>query len=212
MMRCFVFQNCNFKKIQKYHFRKLYRRIFLLFITIFLLFITFSSIQAKNYEVGVNDVLEVSILQPERIVTQVTVTPGGSISVAYLGSIKVKGKTITEIQKSIQWKLGNGYLKFPVVVVTLIESRSRKFTISGEINSPGSYALEENATVLKAISIAGGFTRFGSSSRVKVLRPRKDRPGYKSIKVDIQAVMDGDARADLVLEPGDIIIVSEGLF
>ncbi len=168
--------------------------------------------QSDEYVVGVNDSLEVSILQPERIINQVTVSPGGDISVPYIGSVKVKGKTITQIQQNIQYRLANGYLKYPVVTVSLLESRSRKFTISGEVNTPGSYQLEENTTVLKAISIAGGFTRFGSSSRVKVLRPRKDRPGYISIKVDIQAVMDGDARADIVLEPGDIVVVSEGLF
>jgi polysaccharide export outer membrane protein len=168
--------------------------------------------QSGEYVVGVNDLLEISILQPERIVNTATVSPSGDISVPYIGSVKVKGKTVTQIQQNIQYRLANGYLKFPVVTVSLVESRSRKFTISGEVNTPGSYALEENTTVLKSISIAGGFTRFGSSSKVKVLRPRKDRPGYISIKVDIQAVMDGDARADIVLEPGDIVVVSESLF
>jgi len=33
-----------------------------------------------------------------------------------------------------------------------------------------------------------------------------------SIKVDLRAVMDGDAKADIVIEPGDIIVISEGVF
>ncbi|MCU0822641.1 MAG: polysaccharide export protein [Spirochaetes bacterium] len=183
-----------------------------IFYIVLFLFMALTSLLADDYTVGVGDILEVNILKPDQTISQVTVTPGGSISVPYIGSVTVKGKTITQIQKDIQWRLANGYLKYPVVTVSLIESRSRKFTISGEVNDPGSYALEENTTVLKAISIAGGFTRFGSSSRVKILRPRKDRPGYLSIKIDIQAIMDGDARADVVLEPGDIVVVSEGLF
>ncbi len=126
--------------------------------------------------------------------------------------MQVKGKTITEIQRNIQWGLASGYLKYPVVVVALIESRSRNFTISGEVNRPGTYPLSEDTTVLKAISIAGGFTRFGSSSKVKVLRPRKDRPGYNSIKINLKEVMDGNAQEDIVLEPGDIVVVSEGVF
>jgi len=167
---------------------------------------------AQVYTVGVGDILEVNIIQPEKMNTRVTVSPGGDISVPYIGSVYVKGRTISSAQNLIQQKLASGYLKYPVVTVSLVESRSRSFTISGEVIKPGNYPILENTTVLKAISIAGGFTKFGSSSRVKILRPRKDRPGYMSIKVDLEAVMDGDAKADIVIESGDIIVVSEGVF
>ncbi len=166
----------------------------------------------NNYTVGVGDILLVDILKPDRSTNQVTVSPDGSISIPYLGSVKVKGKSITQIQKDIQWGLANGYLRYPVVVVSLVQSRSRNFTVNGEVNRPGSYPLEDNTTVLKAISIAGGFTRFGSSSNVKILRPRKDRPGYNIIKVDIKAAMEGNSDADIVLQSGDIVVVSAGFF
>lgn len=171
-----------------------------------------ANLYSEEYTVGVGDRLQVSILQPDSISNEVTVTPSGEISVPFLGTIKVKGKTITEIQRTIQYRLAQGYLKYPVVTVSLLESRSRNYTISGEVTTPGTYQLQENTTVLKAISIAGGFTRFGSKSRVKILRPRKDRPGYRSIKVDLKAVIDGDANADILIEPGDIIVISEGFF
>lgn len=167
---------------------------------------------AKSYTVGIGDILEVSILKPEQLKNTVTVSPAGEISVAYLGTINVIGKTVGQVQKIIQWRLARGYLKYPVVVVSLLKSHSRKFTISGEVIRPGTYALEVNTTVLKAISIAGGFTRFGSKSKIKILRPRKDRPGYNSIIVDLQKVMDGKGEADIEIVAGDIIIVSEGLF
>jgi len=186
------------------------KRIFLLLLILLLQSsYTYASLE---YTVGIGDILEVSILQPDQLTNRVTVSPGGDISVPFLGSVKVKGKTITQIQRTIQWRLAKGYLKYPVVTVSLVESRSKNYTISGEVNNPGTYPLGENTTVLRAISIAGGLTRFGSSSRVKILRPRKDRPGYRKIKVDIKAVLDGDSRADILLESGDIIVVSEGVF
>jgi polysaccharide biosynthesis/export protein len=169
-------------------------------------------LKAEEYRVGIGDILEIRILKPDPSVDRVSVTPSGDISVAYLGSVKIKGKTITEVQQNIQYRLANGYLKYPVVTVSLIESKSRNFTISGEINRPGTYPLEDNMTVLKAVSVAGGFTKYGSKSKVRVLRQRADRPGYTKIEVDVGKVMDGDARADLVLEPGDIIVVSESFF
>ena len=179
----------------------------------FLFFVLIASaVYTQVYTIGVGDILEVAIIQPDRMTSRVTVSPGGDISVPYIGSVYVKGRTVSSAQNIIQQKLAAGYLKYPVVTVSLVESRSRTFTISGEIVKPGNYPILENTTVLKAISIAGGFTKFGSSSRVKILRPRKDRPGYMSIKVDLEAVMDGDAKADIVIESGDIIVVSEGVF
>jgi polysaccharide biosynthesis/export protein len=169
-------------------------------------------LKAEEYRVGVGDILEIRILKPDPSMDRVSVTPSGDISVAYLGSVKIKGKTITEVQQTIQYRLANGYLKYPVVTVSLIESKSRNFSISGEINKPGTYPIEDNMTVLKAVSVAGGFTKFGSKSKVRVLRQRPDRPGYTKIEIDVGKVMEGDARADIVLEPGDIIVVSESFF
>jgi hypothetical protein len=65
---------------------------------------------------------------------------------------------------------------------------------------------------LRGISMAGGFTKYGSSSHVKLLRPYEDAPGYQTLKINMKAVMDGDSEKDLPLKPGDIIVVSEGLF
>ncbi len=186
--------------------------LFLSAILISLLQVSFLYAEDEVYRVGVGDIIEVRILKPDEITDRSTVTPGGEVSVAYIGSVKVKGKTISEIQQNIQLRLSSGYLKYPVVVVSLIESHSRNFTVSGEVVRPGSYQLQENTTVLKAISIAGGFTRFGSKSRVKLLRLYPDKPGYQSIKINLQKAIDGNAKEDIILMPGDIVIVSEGFF
>lgn len=166
----------------------------------------------KEYVVGVDDVIDISVLQPEKLTSTVSVAPDGSINFPYVGSVQVKGETLTKIQETIQAKLGDGYMKYPVVAVSLRESRSRKFFVYGEVMKPGNYLLDENATVLRAISMAGGFNKFGSSSRVKVLRPNELGAGYATIRVNIKSVMDGDANADILLKPGDIIVVSEGVF
>ena len=176
--------------------------------------LAFSTLYAANeeYRIGIGDKIEVKIIKPDTLTDTSTVSPSGEISVSYLGSVMAKGKTIGQVQREIQWRLANGYLRYPVVVVNLIESNSRNFTVSGEVVKPGSYPLQENTTVLKAISIAGGFTKFGSKSRVKLLRPNTDKPGYQSIKIKLQKAMDGDAKEDIMLQPGDIVIVSEGFF
>ncbi len=166
----------------------------------------------SDYIIGADDILTISILQPDQMQNDMTVSPDGNISVPYIGNVIVKGRNLAEVQKEIQTRLGNGYMQYPTVVVSLKQSNSRKFFVYGEVTHPGPYPLEENTTVLRAISMAEGFTRFGSASRVKVLRPRERGTGYTTIPLNIKAIMDGDCNADLVLQSGDIVVVSEGVF
>lgn len=165
-----------------------------------------------EYTIGVDDILTISVLQPEQIMNDFTVSPTGNISFPYIGNVALKGRTLDDVQQEIQTRLANGYLKYPSVTVSLKESRSRRFFVYGEVNHPGPYPWEENTTVLRAISMAQGFTRFGSASRVKVLRPKQGTTGYTMNQVNIKAVMDGDSNADLVLKSGDIVVVSQGMF
>ncbi|HOW43237.1 MAG TPA: polysaccharide biosynthesis/export family protein [Candidatus Omnitrophota bacterium] len=164
-----------------------------------------------EYVVGVDDIMDISVLQPEKLLVTVSVAPDGSISFPYVGSVRVNGLTLTGIQKEIQDRLSDGYMKYPVVSVSLREARSHKFFVYGEVMRPGTFQLEGSTTVLRAISMAGGFTKFGST-HVKVLRPRSNKPGYETIKVNIKAVMDGNSDDDLVLQTGDIVVVSQGVF
>ncbi len=166
----------------------------------------------EEYTIGPDDKIQISVLQPELIEKLMTVSPDGTITFPYIGSVVAKGKTMPQLQEEIQSRLADGYMKYPVVLVTLEEINSRKFFVYGEVSKPGSYPLEENTTVLRAISMAGGFTKFGSSSRVKVLRPRSNGSGYEVTKIPIKSLMDGNDQADMPLTIGDIVVVSEGIF
>lgn len=175
--------------------------------------VTCTTIAASTeYQVGPNDILDINVLQPEQLSNTLTVSPDGRITFPYIGNVVVKNKTLTQIQDEIQQRLGDGYMKYPVVSVSLKESHSRRFFVYGEVSKPGAYDIEDNVTVLRGISMAGGFTQFGSASRVKVLRPKKGAGGYDVIKVNIKDVMDGVADADPAISQGDIIVVSEGIF
>lgn len=197
------------------------KRLFLLLTMIFLMVIsplTWAKEPVKSkdtaqaeYTVGIDDVLEIAILQPEKLLTTVTVSPDGSITFPYIGNVQVKGMTLEKVQEEIQKRLANGYMKYPVVSVSLRECRSRKFSVSGDVFRPGMYSIVEGTTVLEAISIAGGFAGYGPASQVKVLRPKKDK-GYISIQVNIEAAINGDSTQNFFIQPGDIIEVTKGTF
>ncbi len=166
----------------------------------------------SEYAVGVGDVLEINVIKPDAFIVNVIVAPDGNISFPFIGNVKVLNLSLAQIQESIQSKLGDGYLKYPVVTVYLKEVKSKKYIVSGEVEKPGSYTLEDNTTVLKAISIAGGFSKYGNASRVKILRRKLYEKGYDAIKVNVEKAQNGDSSEDPELLPGDMVVVSEGIF
>ena len=101
------------------------------------------------YLVGVDDVLDIIVLRPEELASTVTVAPDGTISFPYIGNIKVSDLSLNAIQTNIQQLLSDGFMKYPVLTVTLRESRSKKFFVYGEVMRPGSYPKEEMKKVIE---------------------------------------------------------------
>lgn len=166
----------------------------------------------NEYKLGPNDALLIHVFLPEERTMDVVIAPDGYITYPFLGRIYASGKSVSEVETEIQEGLADGYLKYPVVGVHLKESRSQRFFVYGEVTEPGAFTLEPNMSVFKAIALAGGFTKFGSSSKVKIMRPREGAAGYEVIKVDIKQIVEGVADADVVLKSGDIVVVTEGIF
>ena len=68
------------------------------------------------------------------------------------------------------------------------------------MKNPGGYPYEEGLTVLKAVTLAGGFTNRASEGRIKIKRLKG------KTEVTISAKLD-----DLIL-PDDVIVVPESFF
>lgn len=167
---------------------------------------------ASDYTIGVDDIIDISILQPEKIMTTVSVTPDGYITFPYIGNVQAKGMTLPKLQTKIQTMLAEGYMKYPVVSVSLRESRSRKFAVSGDVLRPGVYHIEENTTILKAIYIAGGFATNSNSSQIKILRLKKNNIGYETITMSGNDISNDVKHQNLLIQPGDVIEVLGGKF
>ncbi len=93
--------------------------------------------------------------------------------------------------------------------------------IMGEVNKPGPYPRGEALTLMKLVSLAGGFTKFAAPGRITILRepgdPRANAQptgGEKvRLKVNFNAIQsDPQANPDVLLAPGDVVIVSQTLF
>jgi polysaccharide export outer membrane protein len=75
------------------------------------------------------------------------------------------------------------------------------FYITGEVKKPDAYKYEEGTTVIKAVTMAGGFTDKASSGRVKLIRKVQGKE-----KIIEKAGMDEPVQVD------DVIVVPESFF
>jgi polysaccharide export outer membrane protein len=81
----------------------------------------------------------------------------------------------------------------------------------GEVNKPGVYSQPEALSLLKLVTLAGGFTKYAAPTRATLIR----RDGEKKtlMKVDLKDIMnDPRANEDLAMRPGDVLIIPERLF
>ena len=97
------------------------------------------------------------------------VTPLGNITMPILNEINVKNLTPSDLERKIKERLVNeGYLVNPTVIVRVLNN---KFTIIGEVNSPGVKPFtEESISLLEAIGKAGDLTYSGIRRDVVLIR------------------------------------------
>jgi polysaccharide export outer membrane protein len=94
----------------------------------------------------------------------------GNIDFPVLGLVQAAGKTRDELAAYIKSELINRNLvNDPVVSVEFVNLR---FSVMGEVRSPGSYPItRDHITLLDALSMAGDLTIDGKRDNVMVLRP-----------------------------------------
>jgi protein involved in polysaccharide export with SLBB domain len=79
--------------------------------------------------------------------------------------------------------------------------------VLGHVNSPGPIALKDRTvTISKAIAIAGGPSRDGKTSDIKIIRQLSDADLKKEIVVDLAAIKKQKAE-DIILLPNDVVEV-----
>ena len=75
------------------------------------------------------------------------------------------------------------------------------FYVTGEVKKPDAYKYEEGTTVIKAITMGGGFTDKASTGRVRIIR-----------KVNGKEEILEKVKMDETVRPDDVIVVPESFF
>lgn len=155
-------------------------------------------ITEDEIELNVGDSVTVTTFGQEDLSGDFKVQNNGHINMPLIGHIRAAGRTKNELEDSIRATLSSGYLVDPKVSVQI--ASFRQFYIVGEVDTPGAYDYVPSLNVLKAVAIAGGFTRRAEKEEFIILRRVKGK----------ERRLEADETSEVL--PGDTIRIDERFF
>ena len=158
------------------------------------------------YIIGPGDEVSIRVWRNDDLNRTVKIDPSGYIYLPLVGEIRASGETIPELRKDITLRLSK-YLVNPQVDVNATVVSSQKVYVLGEVNSPGTFYLEQDVPIWEIIARAGGFTRDANRDNLLLIRGENGAARVSVLKMAIEK--DGDPLPDSQLRKGDVIYVPE---
>ena len=160
---------------------------------------------ADEYVIGPDDVLSISFWREKDLSADVTVRPDGKVTVPLLNDVMASGRTPEQLRDAIQ-QLARAYLEDPPPTVVVKEIKSRRVFITGQVEKPGPYPLNDRLTVLQLIAVAGGLKEFADGKSITVMRTVNGRVvalpfNYRDV------IRRKHLDQNVELRPGDTVVV-----
>jgi len=164
---------------------------------------------------GKGDVLNISVYDEQDLgVAGIPIRPDGMISFPLIGDVQAAGRSVDQLNADITERLQRFVIE-PRVAVIVQQFNSLNYTISGEVNHPGSYPLVTDVRLTEAVARAGGLKQghFRSSSvELADLSNAFIARRGQLLPVDFTRLLrQGDLRFDIELQDGDYISIPSGL-
>jgi polysaccharide export outer membrane protein len=166
---------------------------------------------AQSTIVGPGDVFEVSVLGEKEIPKEFRVQPDGTIDFPYLDRVGVAGLEPQEIEELIKKELvERKILVDPQVTLIVKQYNSKKVSVVGAVQKPGSLPWSEGMKLVDAISLAGGLTSIADGDHVRITR-NVGSSKTVTATVSVDDITDGKL-PDVPLQAGDTIKVDQRVF
>jgi polysaccharide biosynthesis/export protein len=158
------------------------------------------------YLIGPGDLIGINVWKEPTLSGTVKVRPDGYVTLPLINELQVTGMTTANLRKTLEDK----YKEFtvdPFVTIRIEGIASAEVFMVGQVGKPGAFPLIGNETILQLLTRSGGLSVFADRSNIRVVRREKDK--ITEYVVDYDAILKGDLRQDILLRPGDRIIVPE---
>lgn len=168
-----------------------------------------------EYVIGPLDQLSVFVWRNPELSAKVQVRPDGRITTPLIADMPAVGKTSAQLADDIKAQLTH-YIRDPIVTVTVetsVGTFSQQVRVVGATAKPASIPFRANMTLLDAMIAVGGLSEFAAGDRARLVR--SDRATGKQVEYNLRIgrlLKQGDASANVRLQPGDVIIIPTSAF
>jgi len=164
-----------------------------------------ASVPTADYQIGPEDVLEISVWKEEGLKKEVLVRPDGGFAFPLVGEVQAAGKTAQQLQTEITQRLEK-FIADPVVSVAVLKVAGNRIYVIGKVNKPGEFVAGRYVDVLQVLSMAGGLTPFAAENDIKILRKENGKDivfpfRYSDIKSGVKLDQ------NITLKGGDVVVV-----
>jgi polysaccharide biosynthesis/export protein len=120
------------------------------------------------YKLASGDRLRVIVFGQDNLSNTFSVDSTGAISMPLIGRVKALGSTTAELERVIEARLRQGFIRDPSVSIEV--ETYRPFFILGGVKEAGQYPFISGMTVQNAIAVAGGFAQNAGQGSAEITR------------------------------------------
>lgn len=169
----------------------------------------------EDYIIGPMDELTIFVWRNPELGAKVQVRPDGRITTPLITDMPAVGKTPSMLAQDIQLQLSQ-FIQDPLVSVIVNRfagTFSQQIRIVGATGKPASLPYRANMTILDAMIAVGGLSEYASGNRAKLIRYDKSTGKQTEFALRLNDLLKkGDSKANVLLMPGDVIIIPESMF
>ena len=134
------------------------------------------------------------------------VDPHGYIRIPSLGEIQVLGYTVEEVREELEKRLLADYFKAEANIFVTVKIAGIRYTINGEISSPGSNIIyRDQVSIMEAIANNGDISLVGDRKNVVIIRQYP--LGQKVHHIDLTRI-DAMNSPYYYVQPNDLILIN----
>lgn len=171
------------------------------------------SAPTPDYVIGPGDTVNIIVWRNPEVSGAFPVRPDGKLTAPLVEDLEASGKTSTALARDIEKALSK-FIQQPVVTVivnSFVGTYNEQIRVIGQAAKPQALPYRRDMSLMDVLIAVGGVTEFASGNKASIIRTVDGKSQKLPVRLD-DLIKDGDISANMMMRPGDILVIPESFF